>query len=195
MNKKILRIHHLAHIPELKIDENIFNLRFTSGCDVKSCKGACCRWGVFVDISESDKILANAEMIRRYMEPHQEHNPQLWFEKIEVSDTDFPSGRSVGTQVFDYGCVFLDNAGLCTLQKACIAEGLNQFSLKPFYCIAYPLTIEKNVLLIDEVELENGKPCHIINLDGRLTIFEVCAMEFDYVLGKEGVKELYNQKY
>lgn len=194
MNKNILQKHHLIYIPELKVDENIFNLRFTSNCDVKSCKGACCRWGVFVDIPEREKILAHADLIRRYMEPHQEHNPQLWFEKNEISDTDFPSGRSVGTQAFDYGCVFLDSIGLCALQKACTAESMNPFTLKPFYCVAYPLTIENGVLLIDEVELENGTPCHIINADGILTVFESCATELNYVLGKEGVKELFNLK-
>lgn len=192
MNKNILWKHHLAHIPELKIYENIFNLRFTSGCDIKNCKGACCQWGVFADISEREKILAHTDLIRRYMEPHQEHNSQKWFENNEIADSDFPSGRAVGTQVFDYGCVFLDSAGLCTLQKACITEGINPLALKPFYCVAYPLTIENGVLMIDEVELENGLPCHIINADGILTVFEIGAAELDYVLGKEGVKELNN---
>ncbi|MDI6767459.1 MAG: DUF3109 family protein [Bacteroidota bacterium] len=192
MNNNFLRKHHLTHIPELKIDESVFNLRFSSVCDMRNCKGECCQWGVFTDISERDKILAHADLIIRYMEPHQEHNPQLWFEKNEISDTDFPSGRSVGTQAFDYGCVFLDSAGLCALQKACTAEGISPFTLKPFYCVAYPLTIENGVLMIDDVELKNGTPCQIIKSDGILTIFEIGAVELDYVLGKEGVKELYN---
>lgn len=186
----ILTKHTLAHIPDLKVGQNLLSLRFTSGCSVANCNGVCCKLGVFVDIKEREKILNHAELIHRYMEPHQEHNPLEWFDQKEFNDSDFPSGQAVGTKAKEYGCVFLDSAGRCTLQKVCIGEGLPPYFLKPFYCVAFPITIDGGVLMIDDVELENRPPCCIISLNGTLNVFDVCSTELEFVLGKEGVEEL-----
>ncbi|MBI3365293.1 MAG: hypothetical protein HY033_10330 [Ignavibacteriae bacterium] len=113
-----------------------------------------------------------------------------WFEDREREDTDFPSGKAIGTQAMDYGCVFLDSVGRCTLQKAAIAEGMHPFALKPFYCVAYPVTVDHGELMVDDAEFVDRPQCCRPTESGTLDILDVCADELEHVLGKEGVEEL-----
>ncbi len=184
-----LRKHHLRHISNLRVHPSFFGRQFTSGCSMMNCNADCCRHGVMADVQERDEILKHTDMILRYMEPHQELDPSSWFEE-EEHDLDFPSGRAVGTQVRAYGCVFLDSAGRCVLQKAAVGEGMHKFALKPFYCVAYPVTIEHGELIIDDADFVNRSACCSTVKDGTLTVFDVCSEELEHVLGKDGLNEL-----
>ena len=186
----MLTKHHLAHLPKLAVADNIVQGGFQKGCSMANCNASCCAHGVFLDIKERDKILLHAEVIQRHLEAHQDHDPRRWFEDREFNDADFPSGRATGTQTRDYGCVFLDSKGHCVLQKAAVEEGMEKFALKPFFCVAFPIAIEHGTLMIDDVNVINRPECCQATSPGDLTVFEVCAEELEFVLGKEGVQEL-----
>ena len=158
-------------------------------CSMNNCTANCCRYGVWVDVAERDKILVHTELIQRHMEPHQEKNPVNWFEPREIIDSDFPSGRMTGTQVRDTGCVFLDSHGRCVLQKAATEEGLGKFFLKPFFCVAYPITIENGVLMVDDEEFPDNSQCCSPVPNGELNVFDICAEELEFTLGAEGFSE------
>jgi hypothetical protein len=155
-----------------------------------NCDASCCKHGVFLDIKERENILGHTEIIQRYLEPQQEHNPKKWFEEREFDDADFPSGRATGTQEHSYGCVFLDSKGQCALQKTAMAEGMEKFALKPFFCVAFPIAIEHGPLIIDDVNVVNRPGCCRSSPHADLNVFDICAEELEFVLGKEGVKEL-----
>src|SRR4051794_8332111 len=108
----ILHNNPLKHIPELRVDPELLSVRFTSGCSMGKCSSVCCRGGVWADLGERQAILNHVDIVHKYMEPHQEHDPTKWFEEEIVEDADFPSGHAVGTQVVGKGCVFLNGAGL-----------------------------------------------------------------------------------
>ncbi|MEX1139457.1 MAG: DUF3109 family protein [Bacteroidota bacterium] len=184
-----LRKHHLRHIPALRVHPSFFGEQFASGCSMYNCNADCCHYGVMVDLQERDLILRHTELIQRYMEPQQEHDSSRWFEK-EEQDLDFPSGKAVGTQARDYGCVFLDSGGKCVLQKAAVGEGMHKFALKPFYCVAYPLTIEHGELIIDDADFVSRPACCSVVKEGVRTIFDVCSEELEHVLGKDGFAEI-----
>lgn len=184
-----LRRHRLRHLPDLRVQSSFFKAHFTAGCSMANCNADCCRYGVMADPTERDRILEHRDLVIRYMEPHQEHDPAKWFEEEQV-DRDFPSGKAVGTQARDYGCVFLDSAGRCVLQKAAMAEGMDKFALKPFYCVAYPITIEDGELVIDDADFVDRPSCCTVVKQGRQTIFEICAEELSFVLGDRGAQEL-----
>jgi hypothetical protein len=188
--KHVLTKHHLSHLPNLVVGENIIHDRFQGDCSMANCNASCCKHGVFLDVGERENILAHAEIIQRHLEPHQEHDPQHWFEEREFDDADFPSGRATGTQARDYGCVFLDSKGYCALQKTAMAEGMEKFALKPFFCVAFPIAIEHGTLIIDDVNVVNRPECCRSTLLADLSVFDICAEELEFVLGKEGVKEL-----
>jgi hypothetical protein len=180
----VLRKHKHAHLGAIPIAANIFDGRFPAGCATSRCKGACCREGVWLDPAERDRILENAALVQRHMEPRQQQNPELWFEPGISEDADFPSGRAVGTEVHNGACVFLDSERRCVLQTA----SANQpFTLKPFFCTAFPIVIDHGRLEIDD---GFDPDCCTLAPDGTRNVFEVCGAELLHVLGEEGVREL-----
>jgi hypothetical protein len=187
---KILKQHHLKHIPELQIDPEILLPRFSPGCSMCHCNGTCCAEGVLLDLRDKERILAHADLIKQYLEPHQEHDAAKWFDQSIEHDIDFPSGLCDGTATRDGGCVFLDSKGLCALQKTAMAEGMDKFSLKPFYCVAFPLVIDRHVLTIDDPDFTNRPQCCSIVPEGALTALDVCREEFEFILGAQGLREL-----
>jgi hypothetical protein len=186
----IITKHNLKHISELRVDPDIVHHRFSLGCSMCNCKGACCAEGVLLDLKEKECILAHADIIKKYLEPEQEHDAAKWFDHNIENDIDFPSGRCDGTAVRDSKCVFLDSKGLCALQKTAVAEGMNKYALKPFYCVAFPLVIDGHVLTTDDPEFINSSQCWCIIQNGSLTVLDVCREEFEYILGSEGLEEI-----
>jgi hypothetical protein len=191
-SQHILRRHHLSHIPALLLKENFFSARYAPSCSMDRCSAACCKFGVYADVEERKNILQHAEIIKRHLEPHQEHDETKWFEQEVYDDADFPSGKTVGTSALSYGCVFLDSTGRCALQKASTAEGLGRYFLKPFYCFAYPITILNGELVVDDEEFLNKPECCQPDREGTKDIFDLCDEELRFVLGEEGFEELKN---
>jgi hypothetical protein len=192
MNQKlpVIRTHRLRHIPELRVGQGILYKKFSSACSMTACNASCCQGGVLVDIAERDMILKHENLVLRYMEPQQDHDPQAWFDDETVEDADYPSGIAVETQTMENGCVFLDSAGLCVLQKAAMGEGMPKFTLKPFFCVAFPITIDKGVLETDEPDFTNRPHCCSVIESGNLSPLEVCAEELEFMLGHDGLSEL-----
>ena len=186
----ILARHRLRHIQQLEVHENIFTSRFDRECSVARCDAQCCRGGVFVDLEEKERILAHAGMIGKHMEPHQTKDTTLWFEDRLLEDSDFPSGHAVGTTVRDYGCVFLQSDGRCVLQVAASREGMDDHLLKPFYCFAYPITVDHGVLMLDQPDFARRTECCTATPSGQRTVLDVCRDELEYVLGSEGYRAL-----
>ena len=189
-NNIVLKRHTLKHIPDLRVDNNIFEDRFASECSMANCNADCCKGGVWSDPKERDNILARTEMIQQHMDSGQEHRPEFWFDLQEVKDSDFPSGCAIGTRVRGAGCVFLKADGKCVLQTAAVAEGMDRFALKPFFCVAFPVSIEYGELTIDDLEVVNRPECCCAVTNGKKTIFDVCDDELRFVLGDEGLEEL-----
>jgi len=186
----ILQRHRLSHLRALRVGQGMFSNKFASGCSMTACNATCCQGGVTLDVAERDVILAHADLIIRHMEPDQERRAAAWFDHDVVNDPDFPSGVAVGTEVTDRGCVFLDRGGRCVLQKAAMAEGMPKFSLKPFFCVAFPITIEHGVLETDEPEFTDRPSCCSVVESGSLSPVDVCAEELEFMLGSEGFLEL-----
>jgi hypothetical protein len=143
-----------------------------------------------LDVKERDTILRHADLIRRHMEPEQVQDPGRWFDREEEIDSDYPSGRGVGTQTTDAGCVFLKKDGRCVLQTAAMEEGLPKHALKPFFCFAFPVTIDAGVLTIDDPDFTNRPECCSMVPGGSTSVLEICWEEFEFVLGSEGAKAL-----
>jgi hypothetical protein len=187
---KTLHKHRLEHIPELFVNPKILTQRFSPNSSMCNCNGTCCGEGVLLDVKEKERILAHADLIKKYLEPQQEKDATKWFDNDIEDDVDFPSGKCDGTSVHDKRCVFLCSKGLCALQKTAIAEGMDKFALKPFYCVAFPITIDEHVLTTYEPEFTNRLQCCSIVSDGPLTVLDVCREEFEYILGTDGLKEI-----
>lgn len=187
---KSLKNHRLQHIPKLYIDPEILTKRFSPSCSMCHCNGSCCAEGVLLDIEDKERILAHADLIKRYLEPQQEFDVSKWFDHSVEFDIDFPSGQCDGTTVRNGGCVFQDSKGLCALQKTAMAEGMDKFALKPFFCVAFPLVIDQHMLTLDDPEFTNRPQCCTVVPEGSLSAFDVCREEFEYILGQDGLREI-----
>jgi Protein of unknown function (DUF3109) len=183
-----VRRHILPHITRLVADRALFEARFGEACSVSKCDAGCCRDGVFVDVEHRDVILAHADVIKRHMSPHQERDPDRWFEREIAHDPDFPSGKAVGTEA-PAGCVFLNDKRRCVLHLADDAEDL-PVTLKPFFCRLFPITICDGHLMLDEPVAGERPACCSATSGGDQTAFDLCRTELEMVLGQDGVEEL-----
>lgn len=186
---RVLRRHHLAHLPELKVDEEVLRIRYARDCAMSQCSGHCCRNGVLAGTDERDKVLRHAERVRRHMDDSQAHDPALWFGE-ETADADFASGHAVRTQVHRGTCVFLDGNARCVLQKVETEDGADIGVLKPFFCRAYPVSIEHAVLIVDGEHCPDETQCCGPVANGGLGLLDICAFELEFVLGEHGFAEL-----
>jgi Fe-S-cluster containining protein len=186
----VLRSHPHKHLPALEVNPNLFEARFSAGCDPRRCAAACCAEGTTVDVTERDRILAHAETVKQAMTPGQDTDTSHWFEDKEADDRDFASGRAAYTTANENGCVFLDADRRCVLQRVSAASG-GAVALKPFFCTAFPIVIDKNVLGVDPLASELAvSACCAHDPGGPLTVFDVCSMELEHVVGAAGVAEL-----
>ena len=176
-------------VGKLAVDPAMLEARFAAGCSTARCRGACCRSGVWLDVRERDRVIAHAGLVREAMDPGQPRDTRRWFSRRAVTDPDFPSGRAVHTRVRNGRCVFLDSAGRCVLQKASSAAG-GGLQLKPFFCAAFPVTIDHGVLTLDDAGYRARQPCCAASPGGPLTVFETCRAELRHVLGAAGVRRL-----
>jgi hypothetical protein len=174
----------------LRVAPSLLEERFAAGCDTRLCVGRCCRSGVWLDPADRDRVLAHDGLVRAAMDPGQPRDARRWFSRRTIVDRDFPSGTAVHTRVRGGRCVFLNGEGRCVLQKASIAAGL-AVSLKPYFCTAFPVTIDAGVVTLDDKDFRAGQPCCDSTEGGPLTVFDTCAMELDHVLGPAGVSALH----
>lgn len=180
------------------IDPKLWESRPTQRCDIAECQAWCCTGGVWVDFGERDRILANAEKIKPFLPPDRQ-DATCWFDGQYDEDDDYPTGRGEGTSVVadpthpvGNTCIFLRPENrYCAIQSASMAAGDHPWTLKPFYCILHPITIEDNLIQLDdenEIYIEGGhcqRPAF-----GPKRLYEVFAEELEFVLKREGLEEL-----
>jgi Fe-S-cluster containining protein len=183
----VLSDHHLSHISRLTVDPSVFERRFSASCSMANCQGVCCRSGVWVDAAHRERIEQHADVVVRYMEPDQEHDPARWFDEDEtLVDRDFESGSATSTSTRNGSCVFLDSRRRCVLQLAQAEVP----GLKPFYCFAYPIVIDHGVLTLDDEHCPDEMRCCAAMPGGSQNVFDVCGWELEHVLGSSGYEEL-----
>ena len=181
LSKEGLQIHPYTFSSEL------FEKGFTSSTGPCRCTSVCCEGGVYADVREKENILDHKDMIRKYMDETQTTDETLWFEDRDFDDADFPSGRCVGTREINDKCAFLDKIGRCTLQVAATGEGMDRWTLKPLFCILYPIEISNNVVSFDDM-LQNEQPCCSISSDFQIPLFEACRAELVHLVGEDSFR-------
>jgi hypothetical protein len=175
-------------IKDYYIDPVIFTQGFPNSCDVCICSGECCYYGVYTDKLEHEKIMEIKDDLIEIFDDSQTKDVSKWFEEPE-EDEDFESGIAVGTELYNGKCVFLDKQGYCTLQKLAMNQGELKWKYKPLYCILFPLIIYNGAITIDDEHLDRLHYCNKIE-NQPSTIYDACKEELEFLLGKDGMKEL-----
>ena len=182
----------------LKIDPIIFTQGFVPGCDIGICNGQCCDWGVLMDKNYKDVIMMFKDKIKEVMTEEQIKDESLWFDNEVTKDNDFPSGFAIGTELYtdkigNSQCVFKDKNNYCSIQVMSINYNMHKWSVKPKYCIFYPLTIVDNVLTYDDDHSAELDYCGINHPENfTQPVFEAMREEIIFVLGDECYTFLYD---
>ncbi len=179
---------------EIEIAGTKFELRiFTEGFEDKNgpnaCTSRCCRHGVYLDPVERDRILAHADIVEKYFDETQTRDRSRWFNNAEEEDKDFPSGVCVSTEVYHDRCVFLDRSGRCTLQVTEREEGMPRFSLKPFYCVLFPIVKVDGAIEYDDF-CSGDSPCCTATPVSEKKMVELCSIELEHALGAAKYKQV-----
>jgi hypothetical protein len=167
----------------------LFDRGFPASGGPCKCSSVCCAEGVYADVADREKILSHKDMVKKYMDDTQTRDEARWFELEDTEDGDFPSGRCVGTEVFNEKCVFLDGFGRCTLQVAAASEGMHKWAIKPFFCVLYPIEITRKVVSFDDM-LQGEQACCSIGHQFDMPLFEGCKEELTYLVGPEGFRKM-----
>jgi hypothetical protein len=177
------------------ISPELFEKGFPAGGGPCTCVSTCCAYGVYSDVAERDRIIAQKEVIKNYMDGTQTTDETQWFDENETVDHDFLSGRRVGTRIINNKCAFLDDRGRCSLQVAAVGEGMHKWALKPMFCVLYPIEIEKKVVVFDPM-LQEEEPCCTVRSSFHTPLFEGCREELIHLIGQDGyatIQEYYRR--
>ena len=177
-------------IGKYKIDPVLFEKGFAKGCGPYECQTTCCSSGVWVDVKECDVVLSYKEQIKKYMDDSQTTDDSKWFDAEEIEDHDFESARAIGTAVFNNKCTFLKKSGQCSIQLFSGEELGDRWKIKPFYCIAFPITVVDGLLTFDDYQQDNAKCCSIVSEGKENTLVDSCKDELVFMLGEEDYKKL-----
>jgi hypothetical protein len=180
---------HQLRIGKYIVDPVLFEKGFTDGCGPFSCESTCCEGGVYADLNEKENILDHREMIFKYLDDTQQHNVNNWFEDTSEDDLDYPSGKSIGTMIYNDKCVFLNKEGMCSLQITGLREGIGPWAIKPFFCVAFPITVDEGVLTFDDYQQGSSHCCSVEDTK-RATLIDACKVELEYMLGEQAYQQL-----
>jgi Protein of unknown function (DUF3109) len=142
-----------------------------------------------VDITERDRVLAHAELIKQHMDETQSRDERDWFEAETLVDADYPSGVCVGTAVRGDKCALLDSRGFCSLQVAAGAAGMHKWALKPLYCLLFPIEVLGGVVKFD-ARHDGTHACCSARAPFDVPVFEACREELVQLLGEDGFAQL-----
>jgi len=154
-----------------------------------ACTSKCCRHGVYLDPTERDRILAQADIVEKYLDDSQTKDRTKWFDNSEEEDIDFPSGKCVSTEVHNDKCVFLDKKGRCVLQVAEKEEGMKRFWLKPLYCVLFPIVKVDGVFEYDDF-CSGESDCCTASREAKGKMIETCSIEMEHALGASKYEEV-----
>ncbi len=183
---------NLLKVKQYYISNDFFEKGYSARNSPCACTSKCCYDGVWADVNERDVVLAEKELIKQFMDETQTTNDSMWFEQEIADDHDFPSGKAVGTQVYNDKCVFLDMLGRCSIQVASMESGRHKWALKPLYCILFPVAVSNNVIGFDPM-LQGEQQCCTISSVFETPLFVACKDELTYLLGEDGYEML--EKY
>jgi hypothetical protein len=170
-------------LESLTISPRMFIPETLQRCQLYECHGACCAFGVWIDLLEKERIIEYAEIVQSCMD-RTKYNRGDWFlEEIE-EDSFTLSGKVIHTRLVSRNlpfkrrtCIFLRTDHKCALQVASEKSGKHPWFLKPFYCVLHPLDLNDNgqvTLDYTNIILQEVKSClrYSERLNAPIEIFE-----------------------
>ncbi len=183
----------MAMAETLNISKRLFEQEPMVRCKLDSCFGACCSYGVWIDLAEKEILKVNYTVVESCMDSDSGSFDD-WFEAEIEDDSYTRTGKVIHTKLISRTkpfkrttCIFLRQDHKCALQVASEKLGKHHWYLKPFYCVLHPLDIDENdQISLDDTQkiLDEEKSClrYSEEMNFPLRIFEE---ELRYLLGDQ----------
>jgi hypothetical protein len=176
---------HLFKVKQFLISNDFFEKGYATGNSPCHCTSQCCAGGVWMDLKDYEQIMARKDLIKQQMDETQTADDARWFDDELADDSDFPSGKAVGTEVVNDKCAFLDKFGRCSIQLAAVAAGEHKWKWKPLYCILFPVEVSNGVVSFDPM-LQGDESCCTVSTVFETPLFRACKEELTHLLGSDG---------
>ncbi len=122
--------------------------RLVNRCKI-DCAEACCNEGCFLTIHDARRILARRDEIQPYL-----------IEPLDFDSWDLSRPANIATPVRAEGtseqqCWFLNQDKCCVLHALAIEKGIPVPSIKPYFCLMFPLTLIDIDINVNEIAIDN----------------------------------------
>jgi Fe-S-cluster containining protein len=156
---------------------------------VEHCPGDCCSEGVSITLREVERIKAHADELQPYL-----------VEPFDFSTWETAHQADIGTPVLNENkpneqCWFLRENRLCAIHTFTIDKQLPVASLKPYFCLFFPLTLIDLDINVTEIGVD-GKAYETCLRDSEHEgyLFRQFERELRRVIGEANYYEL-EQRY
>ncbi len=149
------------------------------------CAEACCDEGVYLSLYDAHRILARRDEIQPYLE-----------QPLDFDAWDLSRAADISTPVRNEGtpqqqCWFLDKNKCCVLHKLAIDKQIPVSSIKPYFCLMFPLTLTDIDINVNEIAID-GKAyttC-LVPCSEETYLYTQFESDLRRILGDEGFAEL-----
>ncbi len=179
----------LLTVKGFKIAEELFTTGFKAGQGPFNCTSRCCHRGAYMDVAERQVLIDHADLLKRHMDKTQTTDMSTWFETEEKVDSDYASGKCVGTGSHNGKCSFQNEKGWCTVQVAGFQELPHKWSIKPVYCVTFPVEVIKGVIQFNPM-MQGKEPCCSVEKEFDTPLYEACKEELIHLFGEDGYAEV-----
>ena len=158
--------------------------RMVNRC-MKECATDCCDEGVFLTLYDAQQIIERGNEVQPYLiEP-------LDFEHWDISHPAFITTPVLNEGSAEQRCWFFTKGRLCALHSLAVDNNLPLRSIKPFFCLLFPLTLVDIDINVTEIMLDTKayKTC-LVEGDKESWLYTQFEPEFRRILGDSGYSEL-----
>ncbi|MBI4670956.1 MAG: hypothetical protein HY741_04710 [Chloroflexi bacterium] len=165
--------------------EFFIRTRLHNQCTVNGCDGDCCGEGVAATLYEAARIKAHAHELQPYLvEPF---NFDSWaLSRAADISTPVLNENKPGEQ-----CWFQRQNRLCALHSLALDKGMPVSSIKPYFCLFFPLTLVDLDINVTEIAVD-GKAYDtcLVETEHETYLFRQFETELRRVIGDTNYQEL-----
>lgn len=165
--------------------EFFIRTRLRNQCAANGCSGDCCSGGVTATLYEVARIKAHAQEIQPYL-----------IEPYDFDSWDVSHSADIGTPVWNENkpgeqCWFQRENRLCALHSLALEKGMPVPSIKPFFCLFFPLTLIDLDINVTEISVD-GKAYEtcLVQSEQETYLFKQFETELRRVIGDANFDEL-----
>lgn len=182
-------MHAPITVKGFKIAEELFTTGFKAGQGPFNCTSRCCHRGAYMDVAEREVLIQHTDLLKRHMDKSQTTDASTWFEHEEKVDSDYVSGKCVGTGTHNGKCSFQNEKGWCTVQVAGAVELPHKWSIKPLYCVIFPVEVINQTVQFNAM-MQGKEACCSTETSFDTPLYEACKEELVHLFGEDGYAEV-----